>query len=359
MLRVCAACRQCEAYCPVFEAVARRDAAARERDAALLAHLCHGCGCCYDSCQYAPPHPFGVALPQALYRLGKLSRQRLLALPLLGSFGGHDPDPHGARRRAWYATAACALVCVLLVFGAALALNGPETLFTRQLGSGAFYAILPRGWLMSAFALAVSGIAALWGLGAVRFWREIGADPRRLRSIPSHYRAVKSFLCPVGTPSGKKSGFPCPETGFAGRRRFFRRLAGYGVLLALLAGALGFIEENFRGRFAPFPPLSGPVILAVLGSLLIVAGCVALLLLRSPRPEDRGERGGGPFTALLLAVSCSGLALQIFYESHVMGTLLCIHLGLLLALFCRLPFAEGAHGFFRYLAVLRDIQETR
>ncbi|MDL2272028.1 hypothetical protein LJC23_03235 [Desulfovibrio sp. OttesenSCG-928-I05] len=354
-LRACAACRQCEAYCAVFPALATRDADRREADVALLSHLCHDCGCCREACQYADPHPFAVDMPASLFPLAAAARKRLLALPLPGSFVPAARTPHDAARHAWFSTIAAALVCVALVFGAALALNGPETLFTRHLGSGAFYEVLPRTALMLLFPLAALAIATLWGWGAVRLWRELGANLRGLRSIPSHYRAIKVFLQPQGSPTGVKHGALPPELGFSGRRRFFRHVVGYGVLLVLLAFILGFIEENFMGRYAPFPLLSGPVVVASLGALLVIAGSCVLLSLRSPQ----GERGGASFVFLLLLLSLSGLALIAFYETHAMGSLLCLHVGLLLALFTRLPFAEGADGFFRYIAALRFIQERR
>lgn len=37
-----------------------------EGDLSYLANLCHNCGACYDACQFAPPHDFGVNVPQAL-----------------------------------------------------------------------------------------------------------------------------------------------------------------------------------------------------------------------------------------------------------------------------------------------------
>jgi len=55
IMQICNACRYCETYCAVFPAMTRRltfDAAS----AHYLANLCHSCGACLHSCQYAPPH---------------------------------------------------------------------------------------------------------------------------------------------------------------------------------------------------------------------------------------------------------------------------------------------------------------
>ena len=64
-MEVCNACRYCEGFCAVFPAMELR----REfgtGDLNYLANLCHSCRGCYYSCQYAPPHEFGINVPRAL-----------------------------------------------------------------------------------------------------------------------------------------------------------------------------------------------------------------------------------------------------------------------------------------------------
>jgi len=64
-LEVCNACRYCEGFCAVFPAVElRREFSAG--DLSYLANLCHGCRGCYYACQYAPPHEWGINVPQTL-----------------------------------------------------------------------------------------------------------------------------------------------------------------------------------------------------------------------------------------------------------------------------------------------------
>src|SRR5437867_2934729 len=59
------ACRYCEGFCAVFPAMERR-LDFRHGDIHFLANLCHNCGACFHSCQYAPPHAFAVNVPKAL-----------------------------------------------------------------------------------------------------------------------------------------------------------------------------------------------------------------------------------------------------------------------------------------------------
>src|SRR3984957_19639403 len=65
VMTVCNACRDCEGYCPVFQAFEHRVTFA-QGDLAYLANLCHDCGECLYACQYAPPHEFGINVPKTL-----------------------------------------------------------------------------------------------------------------------------------------------------------------------------------------------------------------------------------------------------------------------------------------------------
>jgi citrate/tricarballylate utilization protein len=73
-MAVCNACRYCEQYCPVFQAMEQRLSFATA-DLTYLANLCHNCGECLYACQYAPPHEFSINVPQALAR-ARVSRTR-------------------------------------------------------------------------------------------------------------------------------------------------------------------------------------------------------------------------------------------------------------------------------------------
>ena len=64
VMQICNACRYCEGFCAVFPAMTRRRHF-NEADVGYLSNLCHNCGACYHACQYAPPHEFGVNVPQA------------------------------------------------------------------------------------------------------------------------------------------------------------------------------------------------------------------------------------------------------------------------------------------------------
>src|SRR3954463_811007 len=64
-LEVCNACRYCEGYCAVFPALERRRNFTMG-DVDYLANLCFDCRACYYACMFAPPHEFGVNIPQMM-----------------------------------------------------------------------------------------------------------------------------------------------------------------------------------------------------------------------------------------------------------------------------------------------------
>src|ERR1041384_1255100 len=91
---VCNACRYCEAYCPVFQAMEQR-VTFSSGDLTYLANLCHNCGECLYACQYAPPHEFGIDVPKTMASNSDRTRVRRCGLcvcraPLYGA-----PDQSG------------------------------------------------------------------------------------------------------------------------------------------------------------------------------------------------------------------------------------------------------------------------
>src|SRR3954453_6865161 len=75
------ACRYCEGLCAVFPALERRRGFKLE-DLQYLANLCHDCRACFHACMYAPPHEFGVNIPQVLSQIRRETYEHY-ALPAI------------------------------------------------------------------------------------------------------------------------------------------------------------------------------------------------------------------------------------------------------------------------------------
>src|SRR5579859_432933 len=65
LMTICNSCRYCEGLCAVFPAMEMLTTFPDD-ELRYLANLCHGCGACYEDCQFAPPHEFQVNVPKTL-----------------------------------------------------------------------------------------------------------------------------------------------------------------------------------------------------------------------------------------------------------------------------------------------------
>src|SRR5437773_1849268 len=150
---VCNACRYCEVYCPVFQAMEER-VTFSSGDLTYLANLCHNCGECLYACQYAPPHEFAIDVPRTLSRL-RVESYESFAWP---SFAAT------AFRRPWE-TLGIALVCgAILVFVFA---GRPFT--GRQIDPADFYAVIPHSTMVILFGLVALFVSIALAVGHRRF----------------------------------------------------------------------------------------------------------------------------------------------------------------------------------------------
>ncbi|MDF3882318.1 tricarballylate utilization 4Fe-4S protein TcuB [Cupriavidus basilensis] len=345
-MQICNACRYCEGFCAVFPAMTRRLEFGKA-DVNYLANLCHNCGACYHACQYAPPHDFGVNVPQAMAKV-RLETYSEYAWPA----------PLGKLYQRNGLT-----VAVALAFGLALFLVLAATLggaLWQAHARGNFYAIFPHNTLAALFG-AVFGFAVLaLGLGVRRFWRDVSAGTA---SAPAVAEAARNVLALTYLDGGHGDGCNEASDRFTLARRRFHHFTFYGFMLCFASTAVATGYHYLLGWHAPYPVTSLPVLLGTAGGVGLLVGPAGLLWLnlrRHPmhgdarqRPMDRG------FIALLLLTSATGLGLLALRETAAMPLLLAIHLGVVMALFATLPYGKFAHGIYRSAALLKSAVEKR
>jgi citrate/tricarballylate utilization protein len=344
-MEICNACRYCEGFCAVFPAMAReRDFEAR--DLTYLANLCHNCHGCYYACQYAPPHPFGVNVPQTFALLRDESYAAYAwPQPLARAFASNGLTVS--------LITAAALTIVLLLTTALAPIGQPHT------GPNAFYQVIP--WsimsgiaaltlLFSLFALAKSGAA---------FWADAGkgAKPR-----PIHIaRGLHDALTLKNLGGG---GHGCNDTddSFSTTRRWLHHAMAYGFLACFASTTSAAFEAYFLATPAPYPLFSVPVILGIAGGAGLIIGCTGLIRLKiiANRAPAAPTLFGADFAllALLWLAAATGLLLLAFRATDAMGTLLAIHLGIILALFLLLPYSKFVHALYRTLSLIRNAAEA-
>ena len=350
-LTVCNACRYCEGYCAVFPAMERRRTFEKD-DLIYLANLCFECRACYYACQFAPPHQYGINIPQALSAVrGETYAEYTGPRLLYRLFGGNG-----------FLVGLTVALAVALAFGSVLVIQGSSVMFAANDSPGAFYEIVPYV-AMTGPALALSAFwMGVFAVGAVRFWRGTKGRASELIDIKSFLRASKDAF---GLEYLKGSGEGCtyPTSRFSHGRRLFHQALVAGVLLDLASTSVAAVYHNLLGRDAPYPYLSLPVVLGTVGGVLIIIGVAGLFALKAradPAPAyNEMLRQDVVFLWLLFITSASGLLLLALRETAAMGTLLTLHLGIVAALFLVLPYGKFAHVVYRYAALIRHQIESR
>jgi citrate/tricarballylate utilization protein len=349
-MTICNACRYCEGFCAVFPAMTRRLEFA-QADIHYLANLCHNCGACLHACQYAAPHEFAVNVPKAMAKvrletyaeyawpkpLGKLYQRNGLTLALASGAG-----------------LALFLCLTLLVMGN----------LTTAIAGGNFYAIFPHNTLALMFG-AVFGFAVLaLGIGVRRFWREVtpGEAAASVKTSAA-LEATANVAQLKYLDGGHGQGCNNADDRFTLLRRRFHHLTFYGFMLCFAATGVATLYHFLLNWHAPYPVFSLPVLLGIAGGIGLLIGPAGLLWLNLKRNPEHGDSNQKPmdrgFIALLLAVSASGLALLALRETAMLGLMLALHLGFVMAFFLTMPYSKFAHGIFRSAALLKFSIEKR
>ena len=349
-LVICNACRYCEGYCPVFQAIeTRRDF--KSGDVFYLAHLCHDCRACYYACMYTPPHEFAINIP------------RLLAETRIATYRRWSwPGPLArAFTNANIGATLAALIAATIVIATAIFVT-PSRLFAPHTGPGAFYQIIPYlAMVIPALALFFYGIA-VWLHGAVQFWSETGDKSQQGNPLRALVGAAGNALS-LSYLKGGGPGCYYPGQLPSGVRRTYHGLVFWGFLSALLSTTLAFIDEDFLHWMPPYPLASAPVIFGSLGGIALIVGTAGLLWFKpksDPDPTGAGAKGlDYTFLFLLGVTSLTGMATLAFRATAGLGTLLTLHLATIAALFASAPYGKFVHFVYRSLAVLRFRMEQQ
>lgn len=346
-LEICNACRYCEGYCAVFPAMELRREFS-EADLGYLANLCHNCAGCFHSCQYAPPHEFGVNLPQAFTELRvETYGQHAWPAPLASLF----------ERNGLVVSLVTALALGFVLI-AAMALQSWDVLTGTHRGEGAFYAVIPHGVMVAVGGLTFVYALFAMAVGAARFWKVSGGGQASFRAIAGalHDAATTRYL------GGGGDGCNDADDRFSMARRHSHLATMWGFILCFAATCAGTVYDYAFGWVAPYSWYSLPVLLGTVGGIMLSFGSAGLfaIKLRTDRAPVAMARLGMDygFLALLFFTATTGLALLAFRHTAGMGLLLAIHLGFVLALFLTLPYGKFVHAQYRLLALVRYRQET-
>ncbi len=352
-MRICNACRYCEGYCAVFPALERR-LTFGEGDLSYLANLCHNCGSCYDSCQYAPPHEFALNFPRALAEI-RAASYRKYAWP------GFLARLYQRNGMAVGLIAAASLAGFLLAVSVAV---GRSVVFSAHaVAAGSFYAVVSHHAMVYTFGAVSLGVLVALAVGFVRFWRDVGEPLGALVNPAALGRAALDILR-LKNLDGGGEGCLYPEEPPRLARRTFHHVTFYGFLSCFASTTVAAIYHYLFDWPAPYAVASLPVLLGTVGGIGLLIGPAGQFWQRRRRdpvlsdPRQAGMDEG--FLVLLFLTSLTGLLLLLFRETPAMGVLLATHLGAVLGFFLSMPYGKFVHAVYRAAALVRfAIEESR
>lgn len=343
-LTICNACRYCEGYCAVFQAIEIRHEFGKG-DVFYLANLCHDCRACYYACMYSPPHEFAINIPQVMTDVRVASYQQLTWPSVFAR----------AYSNRWVGLALAACV-ILLVVAAALLFVGRHRLYVAHDGPGAFYQVIPYvAMVIPALGLFLY-VIGVWLAGCLRLWPETA---RALRG-PGGLKAFVGAMGEAMSLHYLKGGGPgCfyPNENPSSLRRIYHSLVFWGFFSDLLSTTLAFIDQDFLHRMPPYPVISAPVIFGSLGGVAIILGAAGLICLKTK--SDNAPAGTVRssmdyiFLYSLGLAALTGMLTFLFRATPAMGIMLIIHLGVIAALFATAPYGKFVHVPYRFLALVR------
>ena len=349
VMRICNACRYCEGLCAVFPAMERRRTFTG-KDLKYLANLCHNCRGCYYACQYAPPHEFALNIPKTFAEL-RLETYREFSWP--GFLAG-------LLRRNGLTVSLIAVLSVAIVFLLTIISTGTPVVFGVHMGENAFYRVIPYlSIVVPLTGLGIWIIVALW-LAIHRFWRETGGQLSELFDPIANGQAVWDALRLKYLDGG---GYGCnyPDERFSMARRWYHHFMLYGFMLCLASTTVAAVYHHFLNWNAPYPFWSWPVVLGTVGGLALLLGTGGLLYLKGRMDTEPAAPTAFPmdvgFLVVLFLTSLTGLLLLVLRDTPAMGTLLAVHLGLVVGLFICLPYGKFVHAVYRYAALVRNAIE--
>ncbi len=344
-LEICNACRYCEGYCAVFPALERRSTYAAG-DVHYIANLCHDCRDCYYACPFAPPHEYGINLPQVLSEVRAQTYR-------------HYARPRGlARLGGWHGVnvARAALLGIIVFASLAVIVSGPQAVTSPHPGPGAFYDVVPWLLMLVPALLGTAYVLLGWVASGYAFWRDSGAAGGAIG--PAELGGVVADVLSLRFLRGGGQGCTYPDDRPSMARWSLHSLVFYGFGLCFASTCAASFQQDVLGQLPPYPILSAPVLLGTVGGVAMVAGAAGLILQK--RGSDRRAASSWmtdadyAFIGLLGAASLTGLLTLAVRDTSLLGVMLVVHLGVLAALYVMAPYSKFIHFVYRVLALVRN-----
>ncbi|MEM7001161.1 MAG: tricarballylate utilization 4Fe-4S protein TcuB, partial [Pseudomonadota bacterium] len=306
----------------------------------------------YFEIGYAPPHEFSINVPRAMSTLRQQSYAHLAWPRALGGLFRN----HGNKFLV-VSVSSLVVLLSLAVWAHGQALLEPHT------GVGSFYQVVSHGLMVT-----VAGGTFLFALfsmllSAVRYWRELRASSS-LAIRPEHvWQACKDAAQLKNLDGGHGQGCQVGDDQPSLWRRRWHHCTMWGFFACFASTSVATLYHYVFGWVAPYAYTSLPVLLGTVGGVGLVIGPIGQLWLkRQMHPAVIDPAAVQLESALLwslLLVSITGLALLALRDTAWMGTLLIVHLAVVLTFFVMMPYSKFVHGIYRLLALVHFAAERQ
>ena len=326
-MSICNACRYCEGYCAVWNAIEFKPVL----DSGYIKHLanlCHDCRDCYYACPYnEPDHEFKLNIPKALGEV-RVETYASYARPKFLKFLIEKPAL--ATILATSAAIALAVLYASLVFGAGKFSTLPMV------------TVIPVSIYKPATMLVYVYTIGIWSWEGISYWSEINGGTH-----VSGSGLAKGIYDAIFHTNFRGGGTGCkvPEE----KNRYFRMAAHSMVMF-------GFIDALVSISF--YPDIFGVAGIAyLLGSLAVSTGAAALIYLHmKERVGSRSQKQSSmdyPFTILLFLAGITGVLVPISTGTVWFNWNFLMHDALIAVVFFLAPYSKFVHPVLRIISLIK------
>ncbi|MDA4129852.1 MAG: hypothetical protein OK457_03685, partial [Thaumarchaeota archaeon] len=268
LFNICNACRYCEGFCSVFPAMELKTSFDK-REVSYLANLCHDCRDCFYACPYSPPHSFNVNIPLVLSEVRfKTYEEHTRPKFLKALFEKQERF-----------SSLTVIVSVLLSFSIAILITG-QALIVAHLEPGSFYDIFPYTLLIAGGAVLGTYVLIIFAKGIFDFSASILGSFDGVSNARAIWSALVESLAHKwfrggGAGCTHQSSPPSHTPSYTFLIQ--HSLILFGFLAALLSTISAGVYQDIFGILPPYPIISVPVVLGVLGGVGIIIGTSTIL----------------------------------------------------------------------------------
>ncbi len=331
---ICNACRYCEGYCAVWDAI-ERESSFLPLDMKHYSNLCHDCRECYYVCPYTGDHEFKLNIP------GLLSEIRLETY-------SENIWPRIARKSLDHPVASWAIVIsisLVFTFGLTIFLSGTKYLFSPSTLSDQ---IIPDPYFKLLSFLLYAYVIIMWSLEGLKYWHSIKKPERRI--TPKYFLLGLKDALQHRYFGGGSAG--CNYPGESGT---ITRLVFHAMLLG------GFLLDLATILF--YPDMSRAVVLSyTAGATAMFIGSLFLLVFKPLSNLSLLSSGmkhnDYPFTTAMMITGLTGMLFPLTSGTLFYSYFFLIHIALIAAIFLIAPYSKFLHPVFRVVSLAANRSEA-